>query len=58
MLDYAMDVQEALDGPRGLHYEGIYNLEHGVFDEIADGLKKIGHVIGRPVSPWGGAQAI
>jgi len=58
MLDYGMDVQEAIDQPRGLHYEGIYQLENGVSDEIAEGLKKIGHTIGRPVSPWGGAQAI
>lgn len=58
MLDYGMDVQEAIDEPRGLHYEGIYNLESGVSAEIAEGLKKIGHTIGRPVSPWGGAQAI
>jgi gamma-glutamyltranspeptidase/glutathione hydrolase len=58
MLDYGMDVQEAIDEPRGLHYEGIYNLESGVSAEIAEGLQKIGHTIGRPVSPWGGAQAI
>jgi gamma-glutamyltranspeptidase/glutathione hydrolase len=58
MLDYGMDVQEAIDEPRGLHYEGVYNLENGVSAEIADGLKKIGHTIGRPVAPWGGAQAI
>lgn len=58
MLDYGMDVQEALDEPRGLHYEGIYQLEDGVPPAIVDGLKKIGHTIGRPVAPWGGGQAI
>ena len=58
MLDYGMDVQEAIDEPRALHFEGIYQLESGVPADIADGLQKIGHVIGRPVAPWGGAQAI
>src|SRR3979490_2045396 len=27
MLDYGCDVQEAIDMPRGLHYEGVYQLE-------------------------------
>jgi gamma-glutamyltranspeptidase / glutathione hydrolase len=58
MLDYGMDVQEAIDQPRALHYEGIYQLESGISADIADGLAKIGHTIGRPVAPWGGAQAI
>jgi len=26
MLDYGCDVQEAIDMPRGLHYEGVYQL--------------------------------
>ena len=30
MLDYGCDVQEAIDMPRGLHYEGVYQLEDGV----------------------------
>jgi gamma-glutamyltranspeptidase/glutathione hydrolase len=58
MLDYGLDVQEAIDQPRGLHYEGVYQLEDGVSDEIAEGLRKIGHQIGRVVPPWGGGQAI
>jgi gamma-glutamyltranspeptidase/glutathione hydrolase len=58
MLDYGMDVQEAIDQPRALHYEGIYQLEDGVTADIADGLAKIGHTIGCPAAPWGGAQAI
>jgi len=58
ILDYGMDLQEAIDEPRALHFEGIYQLESGVPDSVADGLAKIGHVIGRPVAPWGGAQAI
>ena len=30
MLDYGCDVQEAIDMPRGLHYEGVYQLEDSV----------------------------
>jgi len=37
------DVQEAIDMPRGLHYEGVYQLEDGVPAEIVEGLKKLGH---------------
>src|SRR5438552_3980087 len=43
MLDYGCDVQEAIDMPRGLHYEGIYQLEDGVPPAIVEGLKKLGH---------------
>lgn len=58
MVDYGMDAQEALDQPRGLHYEGIYQLEDSVPAEIVSGLEKIGHTIGRVVPPHGGGQAI
>src|SRR5579871_6787465 len=30
ILDYGCDLQEAIDMPRGLHYEGVYQLEDGV----------------------------
>jgi gamma-glutamyltranspeptidase/glutathione hydrolase len=58
MLDYGCDVQEAIDMPRGLHYEGVYQLEDGVPGEIVEGLKKLGHKTTSVVSPLGGAQAI
>ncbi len=58
MVDYGMDVQEAIDQPRGLHYEGIYQLEDSVPAEIVEGLKAIGHTVGRVVPPHGGGQAI
>jgi gamma-glutamyltranspeptidase/glutathione hydrolase len=58
MVDYKMDVQEALDEPRGLHYEGIYQLEDSVPEAIVNGLAKIGHKVGRVVPPHGGGQAI
>jgi gamma-glutamyltranspeptidase/glutathione hydrolase len=58
LLDYGCDVQEAIDMPRGLHYEGVYQLEDGVPAEIVEGLKKLGHKTTSVVSPLGGGQAI
>jgi gamma-glutamyltranspeptidase/glutathione hydrolase len=58
MLDYGADVQEAIDMPRGLHYEGVYQLEDGVPAAIVEGLKKLGHQTTGVVSPLGGGQAI
>src|SRR3954447_14984569 len=58
MLDYGCDVQEAIDMPRGLHYEGQYQLEDGVPSAIVDGLRKLGHRTTSVVSPLGGGQAI
>ncbi len=58
MLDYGCDVQEAIDMPRGLHYEGVYQLEDGVPADIVEGLKKLGHQTTSVISPLGGGQAI
>jgi gamma-glutamyltranspeptidase / glutathione hydrolase len=58
IVDYGCDVQEAIDMPRGLHYEGVYQLEDGVPAAIVEGLKKIGHKTTSLVSPLGGGQAI
>jgi gamma-glutamyltranspeptidase/glutathione hydrolase len=58
MLDYGCDVQEAIDMPRGLHYEGVYQLEDGVPAAVVEGLKKIGHRTTSVVTPLGGGQAI
>lgn len=58
ILDYGCDVQEAIDMPRGLHYEGVYQLEDSVPAAIVEGLKKLGHKTTRVVPPLGGGQAI
>jgi gamma-glutamyltranspeptidase/glutathione hydrolase len=58
ILDYGCDVQEAIDMPRGLHYEGVYQLEDGIPAAIVEGLKKIGHQTTGVVTPLGGGQAI
>lgn len=58
ILDYGCDVQEAIDMPRGLHYEGVYQLEDSVPAAVVDGLKKLGHKTTSLVGPLGGGQAI
>ena len=58
ILDYGCDLQEAIDMPRGLHYEGVYQLEDGVPEAVVEGLKRIGHKTTGVVSPLGGGQAI
>jgi gamma-glutamyltranspeptidase / glutathione hydrolase len=58
MLDYGCDVQEAIDMPRGLHYEGVYQLEDGVPADIVEGLRKLGHKTTGLLAPLGGGQAI
>jgi gamma-glutamyltranspeptidase / glutathione hydrolase len=58
MLDYGMDVQEAIDHPR-VFFEGgevQYELPHqGTF---ANDLAKLGHNAVLREDPWGGGQAI
>jgi gamma-glutamyltranspeptidase / glutathione hydrolase len=58
MLDYGCDVQEAIDMPRGLHYEGNYQLEDSVPAAVVEGLQRLGHKTTKLVPPLGGGQAI
>jgi gamma-glutamyltranspeptidase/glutathione hydrolase len=58
ILDYGCDVQEAIDMPRGLHYENVYQLEDGVPAEIVAGLEKLGHHTTKVIPPLGGGQAV
>ncbi len=58
VLDFGMDLQEAIDSPRALHIEGVLNLERGINDETARRLRRLGHKVKRPKAPFGGAQAI
>ncbi len=58
LLDYGMDLQEALDCPRAFHQEGALEVEYGIPDAICDGLAGMGHEVVRPEVPMGGAQII
>jgi gamma-glutamyltranspeptidase/glutathione hydrolase len=58
MLDYGMDVQQAIDAPRFL-FEGENTIvETGTSLTTIEGLKARGHQVVMAPSPWGGAQTI
>ncbi len=58
IIDYSMDPQSALDAPRAFAEGGELKLERGYDDCTAAALEAMGHKIGRPDTPIGGAQAI
>jgi gamma-glutamyltranspeptidase/glutathione hydrolase len=58
MLDYGMDVQQAIDHPR-FFFEGEQTVvERGTPQATIDGLKQRGHTVVPAATPWGGAQTI
>ncbi|MBI4366894.1 MAG: gamma-glutamyltransferase [Deltaproteobacteria bacterium] len=58
MLDYGMDVQQAIDAPR-FFFEGEQTVvEHGTPPATIEGLKQRGHRVAMADQPWGGAQTI
>jgi gamma-glutamyltranspeptidase/glutathione hydrolase len=58
MLDYGMDVQEAIDCPR-FFFEGEQTVvETGTPVATIEGLRRRGHDVVMAASPWGGAQTI
>ena len=59
-IDFGMDIQEAIDFPRLLSAPsgGEVDIESGVPDAVADGLREKGHNVTAPAKPIGGAQAI
>ncbi|MEQ8347805.1 MAG: gamma-glutamyltransferase [Sneathiellaceae bacterium] len=58
IVDYGMDVQEALDCPRVFYNGGRLDVERGVPAEVRAALAAMGHTITTPDMPWGGGQAI
>ncbi len=58
MLDYGMDVQQAIDGPR-FFFEGEQSvIEHGTPAATIEGLRRRGHDVVMAAAPWGGGQTI
>ena len=58
MLDYGMDVQQAIDSPR-LFFEGeTVEVETGTPKATIEGLRARGHRVDTAKTPWGGAQTI
>jgi gamma-glutamyltranspeptidase / glutathione hydrolase len=58
MLDYGMDVQQAIDSPR-FFFEGELTLvENGTPAATVEGLRQRDHKVEFAAAPWGGAQTI
>ncbi len=58
VVDFDMDPQEAIDGPRCFTQDGIATVERGYSDAVRAELAERGHVVEVPQAPIGGAQAI
>ena len=62
LVDFKMNLQEAIDAPRARHLEGMeVYLEDGISDEVASVLHAKGHQLFRedsPINQFGGGQAI
>ena len=58
MLDFDMDPQAALDGPRVFPDQGMVEVERGVDAKTVKGLETKGHRCVVPDAPHGGGQAI
>jgi gamma-glutamyltranspeptidase / glutathione hydrolase len=59
IVDYGMDVQEALDSPRIFWAaDGALEAESGISDDIVAGLEHRGHVVRRSATPIGAGQIV
>jgi gamma-glutamyltranspeptidase / glutathione hydrolase len=58
MLEYGLDIQEALDLPRLFPLRGKVQLEHGISRDIGERLTQLGHDVETVERPHGGGQAI
>ncbi|MGH7155669.1 MAG: gamma-glutamyltransferase family protein, partial [Acetobacteraceae bacterium] len=58
LLEYGLDLQEAMDLPRLLPFRGKVQIERGITPDICDRLSRLGHELELIERPHGGAQAI
>jgi len=58
LVDYGMELQEALDAPRAFAVDGVLRLERGYGAPVRAALAAMGHAVVTPEVPIGGAQAI
>jgi gamma-glutamyltranspeptidase/glutathione hydrolase len=58
LVDFGMDVQEAIDGPRGLRTPAGFEAERGIPNATLAELVARGHPVRMAGMAWGGAQAI
>lgn len=57
MVDYGMDIQQAIDAPRVFYADEITEVERGVSEETVAGLKALGHDVALRRMPHSGGQA-
>ncbi len=58
VVDYGMDIQEAIDCPRGFLFNGEYALEQGVPADAGKALADMGHKVVAAPEPIGGGQGV
>jgi len=58
LIEWGMEPQAAIELPRGFLFDGVYSLETGMPEMVAQGLARLGHKVARADAPWGGAQVI
>ena len=58
LVDYGMDLQQAIDAPRFFIVDDQTIVERGVPRATVEGLQARGHDVALAHAPWGGAQAI
>ncbi len=58
IVDWNMDIQEAIDCPRGFLFNGEYALEQGVSDKVKVQLADMGHKVVAAPEPIGGGQGV
>ena len=58
MLEFGLDIQEALDLPRVFPFAGKVEIEHGIPAAVAERLARLGHEVVPADEPHGGGQAI
>lgn len=58
IVDFGMDVQEAIDCPRAFHVAGKFETERGIREDVLRALAALGHEIKPAEMPHGGGQAI
>jgi gamma-glutamyltranspeptidase / glutathione hydrolase len=58
MLEYGLDIQQAIDLPRLFPLRGKVQVENGIPRDICDSLTRLGHALEPADRPHGGGQAI
>ncbi len=58
LLEYGLDIQQAIDLPRVFPYGGKLEVERGVPRSVVDQLTRLGHATTGIERPHGGGQAI